>query len=350
MTRHGDRLYVGVYPESRLYAYDPTKPWNSLEYSPNPVPSPVANPERLLDLKAEVQIRPRGLTSAGTYVAVGTMPDLGLLGGYLVVYDPATGQVVTKERNVVTDQSIVALAYRNGVLYGSTSIYGGQSATPPTQAEAKVFAWSVAEKRKLWELVPAPGKPAIPALTFDDSGRLWGTASSEVFAIDVAAQRVTSRFSYGTGATTIGDLDWNPADRMLYGAPAGQDFSRIDPATGRRTVIRTGPATHVDVHPNGDVYPSSGTGLFRYDLPDGPCKHPDPSATVTVRGADSGVPNRAVAGGCTVDDLILDEAAWPNRAALVLYVGVVANLLKATGVLTASERDRIVAAARTATI
>jgi outer membrane protein assembly factor BamB len=133
MTRHGDKLYVGVYPESRLYAYDPTKPWNSLEYSPNPQPSPVANPERLWDLKAEGQIRPRGLTSAGNHVAVGTMPDLGLLGGYLVVYDPATGQVVTRERNVVTDQSIVALAYRDGVIYGSTSIYGGQSATPPTR-------------------------------------------------------------------------------------------------------------------------------------------------------------------------------------------------------------------------
>lgn len=353
MARHGDRLYVGVYPESRLYAYDPTKAWNSLEYSPNPQPSPVANPERLLDLKAEGQIRSRGLTSAGNYVAVGTMPDLGLLGGYLVVYDPATGQVVTKERNVVTDQSIVALTYRDGVIYGSTSIYGGQSATPPTQPEAKVFAWSVAEKRKLWELVPAPGKPAVPALTFDGSGRLWGTAGSDVFAIDVAARQVTTRFSYGTSSTTIGDLDYNPADRMLYGVIAGRDFSRIDPATGQRTVIRTGPGTHVDVHPNGDVYLSSGasgTELFRYDLPDGPCRHPDPSATVTVRAADSGVPNRVVAGGCTIDDLILDEAAWPNRAALVLYVGIVANLLKATGVVTAAERDRIVAAARTATI
>jgi hypothetical protein len=49
---------------------------------------------------------------------------------------------------------------------------------------------------------------------------------------------------------------------------------------------------------------------------------------------DSGVPNPAVAGGCTIDDLFHDEAAWPNRAALVLYVGAVANLLKVIGGLT----------------
>jgi len=353
MTRHGDKLYVGVYPDARLYSYDPTKPWNSLEYSPSPEPSTVENPKLHFTMKPELQIRNRGMVSAGKYLAIGTMPEINLLGGYLVIYDPATGETITKERNVSQDQSIVDLAYKDGIVYGATSIYGGQSATVPTTTEGKVFAWSIAEKRKLWELVPAPGKPVVSGLTFDNTGRLWGTAANEVFAIDVKAARVTTRWSYGTGTPIVGDIEFNPVDRMLYATVGGLSFARVDPATGQRFVLRDGASRHIDVHPNGDVYVSSGNGLtelFKYDLPDGPCKHPDPSATVTIRDADSGVPNRTVAGGCTIDDLFSDEAAWPNRTALVVYTTVAANLLRATGVLTAQERDRVIAAARRATV
>jgi WD40 repeat protein len=216
-----------------------------------------------------------------------------------------------------------------------------------------VFAWSVAENRKLWEIVPAPGKPSIPALAFDDKGRLWGSAASEVFSIDVATQRVTNLWSYGTGNEIIGDIDFDPADGMLYAVLGGGSFSRIDPATGQRFVIKDTPGNWVDVHPDGDVYVSSGldgTELFRYDMPDGSCKHPDPSATVKVRDADSGVPNRTVTGGCTIEDLFLDEATWPNQVALIFYTIIYANVLQVTGVLDASERDRIIAAAKRATI
>ena len=121
------------------------------------------------------------------------MPDLGQLGGVLAVWDPEKGELKHAARNVVQDQSIVSLAYRDGVVYGGTSIYGGQSATPPTQPEAKLFAWSVRENRLLWEIVPAPGKPAIPALAFDRRGRLWGIAGGEVFAVNVAARKVVSK-------------------------------------------------------------------------------------------------------------------------------------------------------------
>jgi streptogramin lyase len=353
MTRHGDKLYVGVYPDARLYSYDPTKPWNSLEYSPSPEPSPVGNPQLLFTMKPELQIRNRGMVSAGPYVAVGTMPEINLLGGYLVIYDPATGQAVTKERNVSQDQSIVALAYNDGIVYGATSIYGGQSATVPTTTEGKVFAWSIAEKRKLWELVPVPGKPVVSGLTIDDTGRLWGTEANEVFSIDVRTAQVTTRWSYGTGTPIVGDVEFNPVDRMLYATVGGMSFSRIDPVTGQRFVIHDQTSRHIDVHPNGDVYVNSGSGLtelFRYDLPAGPCKHPDPSATVTIRDADSGVPNRSVVGGCTIDDLFHDEARWSDGTALVRYTTLVANLLKVTGAVTANERDRIVAASKRATI
>ncbi|WP_431911551.1 hypothetical protein [Nonomuraea jabiensis] len=263
MIAHDGRLYIGAYPEARVYAYDPALPWNSTEYSPSPEPGPAPNPARLFDFAADKQIRPRALVSAGRYLAAGTMPDLGHLGGVLAVWDPRTGTLKHAQRNVIQDQSIVSLAYRDGVLYGGTSIYSGQSATPPTQPEAKLFAWSVKENRLLWEIVPAPGKPAVPALTFDDRGRLWGIAGGEVFAVSTTARKVVSRVTLSDSKSAGGQLAYNRRDRTLYGAHAGQDVFSLDPRTGRHAVLRQGPVLQLAVHGSGDVYFAEGPRLFR---------------------------------------------------------------------------------------
>ncbi|MEV0385493.1 hypothetical protein [Nonomuraea sp. NPDC050643] len=263
MTAHDGKLYIGAYPEARVYAYDPALPWNSTEYSPSPEPGPAANPERLFDLAADKQIRPRALVSAGRYLAAGTMPDLGQLGGVLAVWDPRTGTLKHAQRDVVKDQSIVSLAYRDGVLYGGTSIYSGQSATPPTQPEATLFAWSVKQNRLLWEIVPAPGKPAVPALAFDDRGRLWGIAGGEVFTVDTAARKVVGRVTLSDSRSAGGQLAFNRRDRLLYGAHAGQSVFSLDPRTGRHTALRQGPVHQLAVHGSGDVYFAEGPRLFR---------------------------------------------------------------------------------------
>ncbi|WP_433431030.1 hypothetical protein [Nonomuraea sp. CA-141351] len=263
MIAHDGKLYIGAYPEARVYAYDPALPWNSTEYSPSPEPGPAANPARLFDFAADKQIRPRALVSAGRYLAAGTMPDLGELGGVLAVWDPRTGTLKHAQRNVVQDQSIVSLAYRDGVLYGGTSIYSGQTATQPTQPEAKLFAWSVKENRLLWQIVPAPGKPAVPALTFDDRGRLWGIAGGEVFAVSTAARKVIERVTLSDSKSTSGQLAFNRRDQTLYGAHAGQYVFSLDPRTGRHDVLRQGPVQQLAVHGSGDVYFAEGPRLFR---------------------------------------------------------------------------------------
>ncbi|NUT45443.1 MAG: hypothetical protein HOV86_36180 [Thermoactinospora sp.] len=266
MIAHDGKLYVGAYPEARVYAYDPRLPWNSTEYSPSPEPGPAPNPARLFDFAADKQIRPRAMVSAGRYLAAGTMPDLGQLGGVLAIWDPRTGTLKHARRNVIKDQSIVSLAYRDGVLYGGTSIYSGQSATPPTQPEAKLFAWSVAEDRLLWEMVPAPGKPAVPALAFDGRGRLWGIAGGEVFAVNTAARKVVSRVTLSGSSSASGDLAYDPRDHRLYGAHAGQYLFSLDPLTGRHRVLREGPVSRLAVHGSGDVYFAEGPRLFRQQI------------------------------------------------------------------------------------
>ncbi|MFD1934046.1 hypothetical protein ACFSKW_21510 [Nonomuraea mangrovi] len=265
MVTHAGKLYVGAYPEARVYAYDPELPWNSTEYSPSPEPGPVPNPARLFDFAADKQIRPRAMVSAGRYLAVGTMPDLGHLGGVLAIWDPAEGKLKHAQRNVVTDQSIVSLAYRDGIVYGGTSIYSGQSATPPTQPEAKLFAWSVARNRLLWEITPAPGKPAIPALTFDDRGRLWGIAGGTVFGVDTGERKVVTTVTLSGSKSAGGQLVFNSADRLLYGAHAGAEVFWLDPRRRTHGVLRQGAVHQLAVHRSGEVYFAEGPRLFKLE-------------------------------------------------------------------------------------
>lgn len=81
LVAHGDDLVFGTYPGARIYTYDTTKPWN-------PPSNPVTGADALQ--LGEHQDRPVGWTDAGDVVAIGSMPDYGLLGGALSLLDPST--------------------------------------------------------------------------------------------------------------------------------------------------------------------------------------------------------------------------------------------------------------------
>ncbi|GAA3734325.1 Xaa-Pro dipeptidyl-peptidase [Plantactinospora mayteni] len=75
------------------------------------------------------------------------------------------------------------------------------------------------------------------------------------------------------------------------------------------------------------------------------CAQPDTRPTVVVGGIDSGVPNRALAGTCTVNDHVLDTEEWPDHGRFVRHVTEVADRLVAAEVITARQRSALVRAA-----
>ncbi|TDE16032.1 ThuA domain-containing protein [Jiangella asiatica] len=75
------------------------------------------------------------------------------------------------------------------------------------------------------------------------------------------------------------------------------------------------------------------------------CPQPDPQATVVVGDVDSGVPNRAAADGCTVNDLIDEERGWETPGAFLRHVAEVLGVLVADGVIDERERSRVQRAA-----
>ncbi len=72
--------------------------------------------------------------------------------------------------------------------------------------------------------------------------------------------------------------------------------------------------------------------------------------TVTLGSTATAVPNRLLADCTTVDDRLADEQAWGSQAAFLAHVASVSMALQSSGALTALERARLLAAARTSNI
>ena len=67
------------------------------------------------------------------------------------------------------------------------------------------------------------------------------------------------------------------------------------------------------------------------------CATTDSSPTVRFDETDTGVPNRDLGLGCTIDDLITDEAQWDTHDAFVRQVTTVAGNLQKDGVISSRE-------------
>ncbi|TMR20885.1 hypothetical protein ETD86_17330 [Nonomuraea turkmeniaca] len=259
----GGAVWIGGYPDSRLYRYDPSLPWSSPEYAPGP-PGTADNPVKITDLKAQHQVRIRAMTDAGTDLAYGTMPDGTTLNGALVIVDKTT-LAAAVHLPVVTDQSIVSLAYQDGTIVGGTSIHGGYSTPTPTQPEARLFGWTVSAG-KTFEMTPVPGAPAIPALLQDSTGLLWGLADGQLFAFDVASRQVVHRLQLApdTGSTA-GELARPAADGRIYALVQRHLLFEIDLAGRTGKLLLDRPAQNLAVHPDGRIFLAEDTVLTRVE-------------------------------------------------------------------------------------
>ncbi|MEF3306871.1 FIMAH domain-containing protein [Paenibacillus sp. GYB003] len=225
----GDKVYFGVYAGARIYEYDPAQPWKfgSLPEQ-NPHPAHIVGG----------QDRPFIFESDGRRLFIGTIPAYGKLGGTLTVYDGVYGTWNEYDHSrVVPNQSVIGMAYRDGKLYGSTSVFGGLGIAP-TESEAKLFVWDVAGERKLAERtldIPGlPGPLVIGDLAFGPDGLLWGASLGTIFALDPdTLDVVKSRVIYNIEPDKS---QWRPiylyfgADGLLY-TNVGLSVTVIDPQT-----------------------------------------------------------------------------------------------------------------------
>lgn len=336
------KMYQGVYPYGGVFEYDPTKPYSF-----------GTNPRELFRLQPEGQNRPLAIASAGSRIYVGSTPDYGLWGGALTVYDTATGERIT-HRDIVTDQAVIAVSVIGDRLWAGTSI-GGGGGTVPKAKEAKLITADLVTGEKTAEYTPVPGAGSITSVIAGPDGMVWGLADGELFVLDPVTGAVVHRQDVPGRSTGAADeLVVNAADEHVYASQDGY-LLKIDPLSKAVTVIRDAETYRITQDLSGNIWFRNGTRtasgvqysshLLRYVPETDACPGSDLRTRVIVGGVDSGVANRYAADGCTVNDLIREEAGWANHGDFLAHVAQVAGELVQDGVLTDAEKDAIVAAA-----
>ncbi|MDF2707441.1 MAG: hypothetical protein K0R62_3093 [Nonomuraea muscovyensis] len=245
IVTHKGKLYLGVYPGARIYEWDGSAP------------------RLLLNLGGQEQDRPFAMISAGDWLAFGTVPKAGTHGGALGLLDPATGRSVIR-RDIIPGHSVIGLAYRDGVVYGATSAFGGTS-TPA--GEAVAFAYDIATDSLKWQSTPVPGDLALGSIAFDDAGRLWGLTPDTLFELDpVTGQTVRSvkHQTYPWSSATQVWLDTNLVFHkgFLWGKVQGKAY-RIDPGTMALALIAR-PISNLLLGPDGHLYLSRFEKFYTY--------------------------------------------------------------------------------------
>jgi len=262
------KVYFGLYGGAVISRYDTSQPYDAKN-----------NPCVFYDIQEE-QSRPFAFASGDNKLFVGTISDYGKLGGALSIYDEEKGTWEV-HRNVVQDQSIMGVAYKDGMVYGGTTIWGGLG-IEPTATEAKVFAWDVATGTKIWEIGPAVSgmdrATKIGQLSFGPDGLLWGIMNGystdgeqifALFAMDPSTKGIVKSKLYYDGIQASYwrpyYLKWGP-DGLLY-TTIGRQLVVFDPDSLAYKKLVPEYVNLMTLANDGSIYYSTGLDANLYQLP-----------------------------------------------------------------------------------
>ena len=177
------KLYAGNYSSTTLNEIYPDPANTSL-----PAPNELIQRWRL-DHAETGQKRVHAIAAGDGYIFNGTVSDSNLLGGAVVVYDTRTGRW-KYHRHAVENQTITAMTYADGVLYGGSFRGGGSGSIADPNTSAVIFAYDYKEMKVDAVLDPRDyisGLPAqidyIASLEADPQveGRIWAVVMETLF-------------------------------------------------------------------------------------------------------------------------------------------------------------------------
>lgn len=203
MIGYNGKQYMGTYTKAYLYEFDYTKAVGS------------SNPKNIGRI-AENQDRPFAVTAGDGKVYAGTIPDYGLRGGAIGEYDIQSG-TLTSHGVIFEDQSIMSLVYKDGLLYGSTTVWGGLGAEVTADA-AKIFVYNPETKKIVSQFTPTVNgnsKPLwIGGLAFDKNGTLWAASGGSLFSVNVSSDKsalsVANEFDFIDYTYSTTTHQWRP--------------------------------------------------------------------------------------------------------------------------------------------
>jgi len=261
LEREG-RLYLCYYGGAIMNLYDPAK--RHWKYGTEPDCNPIS-----FGGVGDGHLRPRAMIyGPDGMIYIGSEPPYGQFGGAMAVWDPRANKTVENYRHIITNQSVVSLAWepKSGLIFGGSGNWGG-GGTQPVEKEAKFFAFDPKKKVKVFETALAPGARNYPA-TLAADGRVFTTAGNQMFVFDPATMKLEKTIPLPGGQVEI-SLGRHPSGKLI--GLAGSNVYVVDPVKQEvvsqwtsPAAIRCGFALTDDA-----VYFGSGAELWRYQLPAG---------------------------------------------------------------------------------
>lgn len=178
------KLYLCYYGGAVMNLYDPAKPFWKFG------PSADCNPVSFGGI-GDGHLRPRAMIRGPEgLLYIGSEPPYGQLGGALGVWDPRQNKTIENYRHLVTNQSIVSLAWepKSGLIFGGSGNWGG-GGSKPAEKEAQFFAFDPRKKQKVFETALAAEARSYPA-TVAAEGKIFTTVGDKLFVFDPATMKV----------------------------------------------------------------------------------------------------------------------------------------------------------------
>jgi hypothetical protein len=260
LLAHKGRLLIGAYAGlAPLMVYNPANPLN---------PAAGGNPALINFTGSDEHWRPQAMIEGEDgNVYVGGTAGYGQLEGPLVAWDAPNGPALPYG-DLVHNQSVVSLAAWEGNIVGGTTVEGG-GGSHPTENEARVFVWSSAQKRLLWDLVPVSGAGAITDLIASKRGLIYGIATGQgqhvLFTLDPRARRIVATQTLPFHAVVYNSLA-SADDGSIWGL-AEEGIFQIDDATHQAKLnsVSPTPISGGFALRDGAIYFLSGSDVYRYN-------------------------------------------------------------------------------------
>lgn len=260
MIEEAGRLYLCYYGGAVMNLYDPARPF--WKYGTAADCNPIS-----FGGVGEGHLRPRAMIRGpGGSIYIGSEPPYGELGGAMAVWDPARNRTVENYRHLVTNQSIVSLAWepKSGLVFGGSGNFGG-GGTRPSEKEAKFFAFDPRARKVVWEAALVTGAQRYPA-TAAAEGRVFAAVGDRLLVLDPTAFAVTATLTLPGAAVEIA-LGPDGYGRLV--GLTGRGVYVVDPVENRvvHTAMAPVPVNCGFAVVDHAVYFGSGATLWRYRLP-----------------------------------------------------------------------------------
>ncbi len=293
-------------------------------------------------------VRYRATDNAGNVSPVGSVSFTVVQRPAPDTTPPAVTASVTGERNATGDYvgsatvTLTATDSGSGVARIEYSLDGG----PYAQYAAPVTVNQPGRHTVTHRATDNAGNTATPqSVSFTVVEPPAPDTTPPVVAASVSGQQDGNGDYVGSATVTVTATDQGSGVKRVEYALDGSAYR----AYGGPVTVNTAGNHTLSYRATDNAGNTSSAGSVTFSVvPGGPgarCPVPDTRPTVWMGTFDSGVRNRVVRGGCTINNLIEDERTWATHGAFVRHVRTVADRLRCEGRITARERSRLIMAA-----